>query len=140
VPADSGDRSGPSLLSPGFAPATRLPEEILQALVLAALDMALERRKPNGVIHHSDQGTQYTSIDFGLRCKRAGVQPSMGSVGDAYDNAMCAQLAFQRRTFPAEGVTVSAFWTSDRPRNLLRARPPLLDLSRPWHIHRQPSE
>jgi hypothetical protein len=41
------------------------------------------------VIHHSDQGSQYTSIAFGLRCREAGVRPSMGSVGDAYDNAMC---------------------------------------------------
>ena len=37
----------------------------------------------------SDQGCQYTSIAFGLRCREAGVQPSMGSVGDCYDNAMC---------------------------------------------------
>src|SRR5262249_55085640 len=41
------------------------------------------------VIHHSDQGSQYTSIEFGHRCRTAGVRPSMGSVGDAYDNAMC---------------------------------------------------
>ena len=58
-------------------------------LVLDALNMALGQRKPSGVIHHSDQGSQYTSIAFGLRCKEAGVRPSMGSVGDAYDNAMC---------------------------------------------------
>jgi putative transposase len=58
-------------------------------LVLQALNMALWQRKPESVIHHSDQGTQYTSIAFGLRCKEAGVRPSMGSVGDAYDNAMC---------------------------------------------------
>ena len=58
-------------------------------LVLQALNMALWQRKPGSVIHHSDQGTQYTSIAFGLRCKQAGVRPSMGSVGDAYDNAMC---------------------------------------------------
>jgi putative transposase len=58
-------------------------------LVLQALNMALWQRKPESVIHHSDQGTQYTSIAFGLRCKQAGVRPSMGSVGDAYDNAMC---------------------------------------------------
>jgi putative transposase len=58
-------------------------------LVLAALDMAIGRRNPNGVIHHSDQGTQYTSVAFGSRCKEAGVRPSMGSVGDCYDNAMC---------------------------------------------------
>ena len=42
-----------------------------------------------GVIHHSDQGSQYTSLAFGKRCQEAGVRPSMGSVGDAYDNAMC---------------------------------------------------
>ena len=58
-------------------------------LVLKALDMALYRRNPKcGVIHHSDQGCQYTSIAFGTRCKRAGVRPSMGSVGDCFDNAM----------------------------------------------------
>lgn len=58
-------------------------------VVLDALDMAIYRRRPESVIHHSDQGTQYTSIAFGLRCKEAGVRPSMGSVGDCYDNAMC---------------------------------------------------
>ena len=58
-------------------------------LVLDALHMAIRQRRPEGVIHHSDQGTQYTSIAFGLRCKEVGVRPSMGSVGDAYDNAMC---------------------------------------------------
>jgi putative transposase len=58
-------------------------------LVLDALDMALATRRPNSVIHHSDQGSQYTSFAFGQRCRHAGVRPSMGSVGDAYDNAMC---------------------------------------------------
>ncbi len=58
-------------------------------LVLAALEMALDQRKADGVIHHSDQGSQYTSIAFGRRCELAGVRPSMGSVGDCYDNAMC---------------------------------------------------
>src|SRR5271166_5296575 len=58
-------------------------------LVLDALNMALVTRRPRGVIHHSDQGSQYTSIEFGHRCRAAGVRPSMGSVGDAYDNAMC---------------------------------------------------
>jgi putative transposase len=61
-------------------------------LVIAALNMALLTRKPSlegsGVIHHSDQGSQYTSLDFGKRCKEMGVRASMGSVGDAYDNAM----------------------------------------------------
>jgi putative transposase len=58
-------------------------------LALDALEMAIGQRRPDGVIHHSDQGSQYTSLAFGKRCKEAGVRPSMGSVGDAYDNAMC---------------------------------------------------
>jgi putative transposase len=69
----------------GWSMETHLKTE----LVLQALNMALWQRKPESVIHHSDQGTQYTSIAFGLRCKEAGVRPSMGSVGDAYDNALC---------------------------------------------------
>ncbi|MBL0218956.1 MAG: IS3 family transposase [Myxococcales bacterium] len=58
-------------------------------LVIDALDMAVAQRQPTRVIHHSDQGCQYTSLAFGARCGEWGVQPSMGSVGDAYDNAMC---------------------------------------------------
>jgi putative transposase len=58
-------------------------------LGLAALNMAVAQRRPTAVIHHSDQGCQYTSLAFGRRCGEAGVRPSMGSVGDAYDNAMC---------------------------------------------------
>lgn len=58
-------------------------------LVLDALDMALAQRRPTDVICHSDQGSQYTSLAFGNRCREAGVRPSMGSVGDACDNAMC---------------------------------------------------
>jgi len=69
----------------GWAMAAHLRTE----LVLAALDMALAQRRPKNVIHHSDQGCQYTSLAFGGRCRTAGVRPSMGSVGDAYDNALC---------------------------------------------------
>src|ERR1043166_2739206 len=69
----------------GWAMSTKL----VTRLVLDALEMALAMRRPKGVIHHSDQGSQYTSIEFGQRCRAAGVRPSMGSVGDAYDNAMC---------------------------------------------------
>ncbi len=57
-------------------------------LVLDALEMAVGQRRPKDVVHHSDQGSQYTSLAFGKRCSEAGVRPSMGSVGDAYDNAM----------------------------------------------------
>jgi putative transposase len=69
----------------GWAMQTHLKTD----LVLQALEMALHQRRPTNVIHHSDQGTQYTSIAFGLRCKAAGVRPSMGSIGDCFDNAMC---------------------------------------------------
>jgi len=57
-------------------------------LVLDAMEAAIGQRRPCDVIHHSDQGSQYTSVDFGKLCEEAGVRPSMGSVGDAYDNAM----------------------------------------------------
>ena len=53
-----------------------------------ALDTALGQRRPSRVIHHSDRGSRYTSIAFGKRCREAAVRPSVGSVGDAYDNAM----------------------------------------------------
>ena len=69
----------------GWAMATHLRTE----LVLDALNMAVTQRRPANVVHHSDQGCQYTSVAFGKRCREAGVRPSMGSVGDAYDNAMC---------------------------------------------------
>jgi putative transposase len=69
----------------GWSMATHLRTE----LVLEAFEMALWLRRPSSVIHHSDQGCQYTSIAFGKRCREAGVRPSMGSVGDAYDNALC---------------------------------------------------
>jgi putative transposase len=66
-----------------------MAEHLRAELVLAALNMALGQRRAKGVVHHSDHGTQHTSIAFGLRCKEANVRPSMGTVGDAYDNAMC---------------------------------------------------
>jgi len=68
----------------GWAMDTNLKTE----LILEALEMAVTQRQPSGVIHHSDRGCQYTSYAFGKRCREAGVMPSMGSVGDAYDNAM----------------------------------------------------
>jgi putative transposase len=68
----------------GWAMETHLRTE----LVLGALNMALAQRQPQAVIHHSDHGCQYTSYAFGKRCREMNVMPSMGSVGDAYDNAM----------------------------------------------------
>lgn len=89
----------------GWSMGTSLATE----LILQALDMAIEQRKPERVIHHSDQGCQYTSFAFGKRCQEAGVQPSVGSVGDAYDNAMAESFfatlereLLNRRTFKTQ--------------------------------------
>ena len=68
----------------GWAMAQHLRTE----LVLDALNMAVRQRRPEGVIHHSDQGSQYTSLAFGKRCREMGVRPSTGSAGECYDNAM----------------------------------------------------
>jgi putative transposase len=63
--------------------------DLRAGLVVGALQMALARRRPaGGLVHHSDQGTQYTSLAFGRALRRAGIACSMGSVGDCYDNAL----------------------------------------------------
>ena len=88
----------------GWAMAPHMKAE----LVGAALEMAVRRRQPRGgVVHHSDQGSQYTSLAFGEHCRDAGIAQSMGSVGDAYDNAMCESFfatleceLIDRRRFP----------------------------------------
>ena len=79
----------------GWAMASHLRTELV---LVEALNMALWQRRPEVVIHHSDRGSQYTSLAFGNRCQDAGVRPSMGSAGvrpsmgaagDCYDNALC---------------------------------------------------
>jgi len=94
-------------------------EEMTGDLVVAALNMALATRKPGSVIHHSDQGSQYTSLAFGGRCKEMGVRPSMGTVGDAYDNAMaesffatleCELIARRSWKTKAEAKTAVFTW------------------------------
>jgi len=55
--------------------------------------MPITQRKPDSVIHNSKQGSQYASVAFGLRCKEMGMRPSMGSVGDCFDNAMCESFS-----------------------------------------------
>ncbi len=58
-------------------------------MVVDAVNMAIYNRRPApGLIHHSDRGSQYTSVEFGSRLKEEGLLPSMGSVADAYDNSM----------------------------------------------------
>ena len=76
----------------GWAMAAHLRTE----LVVEALEMAVAQRRPEAVIHHSDQGCQYTSLAFGARCRESGVALSMGSVGDCFDNAMAE--SFSRRS------------------------------------------
>lgn len=67
----------------------QLREDLSAELVLDALHMGLwRRREAGGVVHHSDRGSQYTSFAFGRACREAAVVPSMGSVGDCFDNAM----------------------------------------------------
>jgi putative transposase len=69
----------------GWAMADHLRTE----LVLDALTMAIRHRQPAaGLIHHSDHGGQYTSLAFGHQLHEAGMVPSMGSVGDCFDNAV----------------------------------------------------
>jgi putative transposase len=69
----------------GWAMADHLRTE----LVVDALDMAIWNRRPgDGLVHHSDQGCQYTSLAFGRRLRETGLVASMGSVGDCFDNAV----------------------------------------------------
>jgi putative transposase len=66
----------------GWSMATHLRTE----LVISALDMACANRKPGpGLVHHTDQGSQYTSIEFGRRVRESGILPSMGRVGSAHE-------------------------------------------------------
>ncbi len=59
-------------------------------LVTAALQMAVARRRPErGLVHHSDHGSQYTAVVFGEQCAAVGIDVSMGSIGDCFDNAVC---------------------------------------------------
>jgi putative transposase len=87
-------------------------------LMLAAIEMAITMRQPRrGLIHHSDQGCQYTSYAFGKRCREAGIMPSMGTVGDAYDNAMAESFfatlereVLSRRRFKAQAEAKMAIF------------------------------
>ena len=100
-------------------------------LVLKALDMALGQRRAAGVIHHSDQGSQYTSLAFGKRCEQAGVRPSMGSVGDCFDNAMSESFF---ATLECELLNRCRFKTQ------AEARMALFDFIEGWHnLHRRHS-
>jgi len=108
-------------------------------LVLAAINMALAQRRPDGVIHHSDRGTQYTSFAFGKRCQEMGVMPSVGSVGDAYDNAMAESFfatleceLLNRRSFQTQAQAklavfeyIEGFYNTRRRHSSLGYRSPV---------------
>lgn len=108
-------------------------------LVLAAINMALAQRRPDGVIHHSDRGTQYTSFAFGKRCQEMGVMPSVGSVGDAYDNAMAESFfatleceLLNRRSFQTQAEAklavfeyIEGFYNTRRRHSSLGYRSPV---------------
>ena len=91
----------PSCLNPmahRWLPVGRFVGTDLKTLLAPdAIDMAADRRKPSGVIHHGGQGSRCTSLVFGLRGKEAGIGPSTELVGDACDNAPRLPAARQGR-------------------------------------------
>ena len=65
------------------------------SFVLGALEQAIHDRRPvhrGGLVHHSDRGSQYVSIRYTARLAEAGIEPSVGSVGDSYDNALAESI------------------------------------------------
>jgi putative transposase len=87
-------------------------------LVLDAVNMAIYTRWPSpGLIHHSDRGSQYTSVEFGGRLREEGLVPSMGSVADAYDNSMAESFVstlkrelIHRRSWPSRQTARTAIF------------------------------
>jgi putative transposase len=89
-------------------------DDLRSELVLDALAMALQRRKPRpGLVHHSDRGSQYTSLAFGTTLADAGALPSMGRRGDAFDNAVCESFF---ATLETELIDRHTFETRDQAR------------------------
>ncbi len=91
----------------------QIADHLRTDLVLDALEMAIWRRDltDGGLIHHSDAGCQYTAIRYSERLAQAGIDASIGSVGDSYDNAMAEAL---NGTFKAELVTLHGPWRTRR--------------------------
>jgi putative transposase len=78
--------------------------------VLDALEQALHDRRPvDGLIHHSDRGSQYVSIKYTERLAEAGIEPSVGSVGDSYDNALAETI---NGLYKAEVIHQQGPWRS----------------------------
>ncbi|MEO1198392.1 MAG: IS3 family transposase [Pseudomonadota bacterium] len=98
----------------------RVSSSMQAGFVLDALEQALYDRRPlqnNGLIHHSDRGVQYVSIKYTERLAEAGIEPSVGSVGNSYDNALAESVIglFKtkviRRRGPWRGLDVVEFAT-----------------------------
>lgn len=105
----------------GWSMANHLRSE----LVLGALEMALQRRRPAaGAVHHSDQGSQYTSLAYGRRLREAGLLASMGSRGDCFDNALCESFF---ATLECELLDRQAFT------NRIAARMAVFDFIERWY-------
>src|SRR3954470_20993245 len=87
-------------------------------LVLDAVNMAIyTRRTSPGLIHHSDRGSQYTSVEFGSRLREEGLLSSMGSVADAYDNSMAESFVstlkrelIHRHSWPSRQIARTAIF------------------------------
>jgi len=132
----------------GWAMADHLRTE----LVIEAVEMALWQRRPPGagVIHHSDQGSQYTSLAFGQRLRDASLVASTGSRGDCFDNAMaesffatleCELLA--RHRFPTRNAArlalfeyIEGFYNTHRRHSALGYLSPMA-YERRWTIDAQ---
>ena len=83
-------------------------------LVVDAISMAVARRRPQpGLVHHSDRGAQYRSLAFGRTLRDSGIVASMGSRGDAYDNAATESVM---STIKVELVRRQTFKTRDQAR------------------------
>ena len=83
--------------------------------VLDALEQALHERRParkTGLVHHSDRGSQYVSIRYTERLAEAGIEPSVGSVGDSYDNALAETIS---GLYKAEVIHRRGPWRSFEP-------------------------
>jgi putative transposase len=95
-----------------------MAEHMRAELVVEALEMAVRRRKPEaGLVHHSDQGSQYVSLRFGERCREAGIRISMGARASALDNAVCEAFfaalkreRVNRRSWPTRREARSAMF------------------------------
>jgi transposase InsO family protein len=92
-----------------------MAEHMRAELVVDALEMALHRRRPTpGLVHHSDQGSQFVSLAFGQKTRDAGIAVSMGSKGCAFDNAVAESFfatlkkeLVHRRSWPTRRELIS---------------------------------